>query len=128
MLKDSATFSGYSVNDIETAKKFYEETLGLNVEQNEMGLELKLKDQSIFIYEKADHQPASFTVLNFITEDIDTKIDELVEAGITFERYTNLPAQQDERGVLRGLAAKMGPDIAWFKDPAGNILGLLQTS
>ncbi len=128
MLKDSATFSGYSVNDIETAKKFYEDTLGLTVEQNEMGLELKLKDQSIFIYEKADHQPASFTVLNFITEDISTKIDEMVEAGITFERYNSLPAQQDERGVLRGLAAKMGPDIAWFKDPAGNILGLLQVS
>jgi len=128
MLKDSATFSGYSVNDIETAKKFYEDTLGLTVEQNEMGLELKLQDQSIFIYEKADHQPASFTVLNFITEDISTKIDEMVEAGITFERYNSLPAQQDERGVLRGLAAKMGPDIAWFKDPAGNILGLLQVS
>lgn len=128
MLKDSATFSGYSVNDIEVAKKFYQDTLGLIVKQNEMGLELKLKDQSIFIYEKADHQPASFTVLNFITEDVNAKIDAMVEAGITFERYDSLPAEQDERGVLRGLAAKMGPDIAWFKDPAGNILGLLQVS
>lgn len=128
MLQSSDTFSGYSVNDIEAAKKFYKETLGLNVKQNEMGLELKLKDQSIFIYEKTDHQPASFTVLNFITEDINAKIDAMVEAGITFERYDSLPAQQDERGVLRGLAAKMGPDIAWFKDPAGNILGLLQVS
>lgn len=128
MLQDSKTFSGYSVNDITKAKKFYQELLGLTVEQNEMGLELKLKDQSIFIYEKADHTPATFTVLNFITENINDKIDEMVASGITFERYEGMPVEQDERGVLRGLAAEQGPDIAWFKDPAGNVLGLLQVA
>jgi predicted enzyme related to lactoylglutathione lyase len=129
MLKDSQTFSGFSVNDIATAKKFYQDVLGLEVDQNEMGLELKLKNgNNIFIYEKDDHQPATFTILNFIVEDINAAVDQLVTDGVSFEHYEGMPAEQDERGVLRGLAAKQGPDIAWFKDPAGNILGLLQTS
>ncbi len=80
----------------------------------------------VFVYEKADHQPATFTVLNFYVDDINQAIDELVDKGVVFERYDSLPAPQDERGVLRGRAAGEGPDIAWFKDPAGNIFSVLQ--
>ncbi len=129
MLKDSQTFSGFSVNDIPTAKEFYQDVLGLEVEQNEMGLELKLKNSNnIFVYEKEDHQPATFTVLNFIVEDINSAIDKLVERGVVFEQYEGMPAEQDERRVLRGLAVNEGPDIAWFKDPAGNIFAVLQVA
>jgi catechol 2,3-dioxygenase-like lactoylglutathione lyase family enzyme len=130
MLQDCATFSGYSVRDITVAKQFYEEKLGLNVEANEMGLQLKLKNQNVFIYAKPDHQPASFTVLNFVVDDIDKKMDELLASGVTFEKYDDLGggAVPDEKGILRGLAAGMGPDIAWFKDPDGNVLSILQES
>ena len=79
----------------------------------------------VFLYQKEDHQPATFTVLNFDVTDIDGTIDSLVEKGVVFERYEDMPATQDERGVLRGKAANQGPDIAWFKDPSGNILSLL---
>lgn len=126
MLKDVKTFSGYSVDNQAVAKQFYQQVLGLNVEEDQMGLMLKLAEQTVFIYQKDDHQAASFTVLNFVVDDIDTAVDELVSKGVVFERYDNMPAPQDERGVLRGLAANMGPDIAWFKDPAGNVLAVLQ--
>jgi hypothetical protein len=84
--------------------------------------------QQIFIYPKPDHRPAEFTVLNIIVPDINVAIDELVGRGITFERYGDgtLPAEQDDRGVLRGKDAGMGPNIAWFKDPSGNILSLIE--
>lgn len=119
-------FSGYSSNDIEASREFYGQTLGLELTDQMGGLELNIKGQRVFIYPKDDHQPATFTVFNFVVDNIDSTIDELVQKGVSFERYDNLPAQQDEHGVLRGLAAGMGPDIAWFKDPAGNILALLQ--
>lgn len=120
-------FSGFSVDDQAKAKQFYGETLGLNVTEDAMGLTLKLaQGNEVFLYQKDDHQPATFTVLNFVVDDINTTIDELTGNGIQFEHYDNLPAPQDEKGVLRGLAANMGPDIAWFKDPAGNVLSLLQ--
>lgn len=126
MLKDSHAFSGFSVSNLDAAEKFYGETLGVNVTRDEMGLQLKLAGgNTIFIYEKADHTPASFTILNFPVSDINATIDELVEKGVTFERYNDLPAEQDERGVLRGKTAGMGPDIAWFKDPSGNVLSVL---
>ena len=123
MLKDSKAFSGFSVNDLAAAKKFYGETLGLDVEDNQMGLLLKLAaDYVIFIYPKDDHQPATYTILNFPVDDIDQAVEELKGKGVKFENYDNMT---DEKGIARGIANKMGPDIAWFKDPAGNILSVL---
>lgn len=121
------TFSGFSVNDMSQAREFYVDKLGLKVTDESMGLQLELPGGSqLFIYEKLDHQPATFTVLNFVVEDIDATVDHLAdEHGIVMEHYENMPGQQDEKGIARGKAANMGPDIAWFKDPAGNILSVL---
>lgn len=120
-------FSGFSVNDQEKAKDFYTKTLGLELQDEQMGLNLKLPGGgSVFIYEKPDHQPATFTVLNFAVEDIDKAVDELTAQGVRFERYDNMPFKQDEKGIARGRSANQGPDIAWFKDPSGNILSILQ--
>jgi catechol 2,3-dioxygenase-like lactoylglutathione lyase family enzyme len=122
-------FSSYSVNDQAAAKEFYASKLGLDVQEDAVGLNLNLPDGgSVFIYQKENHVPAEFTVLNLVVQSIDAAIDECVSNGLIFERYTDLPAPQDEKGVLRGLAAKMGPDIAWFKDPAGNVVSLIQES
>ncbi len=127
MLRDSQAFSGFSVNDLKRAKEFYGQTLGLEVDEDSMGLTLKIRGgNSIFIYSKDDHVPATFTILNFPVNNIDQAVDELTNKDIEFERYDELPAPLDERGILRGLAAGQGPDIAWFKDPAGNILSVLQ--
>ena len=128
MLKDSHAFSGFSVDDLAVAKKFYGETLGLKVEDGPMdNLQLEVAGGNpIFIYEKSDHKPATFTILNFPVDDIDKVVDELKAKDVSFEVYDNMPAAQDEKGVLRGLAAHQGPDIAWLKDPAGNILSILQ--
>ncbi len=124
MLKDNTAFSGYSVNDIAKAKEFYEETLGLKVDEDWMGLKLTVSgDYNIFLYQKDNHEPATFTVLNFVVDDIDTTVDELVGKGIEFERYPEMG--QDEKAIARGEAVNRGPDIAWFKDPAGNILSVL---
>lgn len=121
------SFSGISVNNMQAAKDFYVEILGLELTEQNMGLHLNLPGGgSLFIYEKTDHVPATFTVLNFVVEDINSVIDELVGKGITFERYDTLPAEQDERGVLRGKAANQGPDIAWFEDPSGNVISLVE--
>lgn len=127
MRGNSYVFSGFSVNDQSAAKQFYSEILGVTVEEDQMGLNLKLEGGAkVFIYAKPDHQPASFTILNFVVDDIDAAVDELAAAGVVFERYDNMPAPQDEKAILRGRAAGQGPDIAWFKDPAGNILSILQ--
>lgn len=128
MLTALSTFSGISVDDITKAREFYVDTLELKLTDDSMGLNLELPGGAgLFVYEKADHQPATFTVQNFIVENINEAIDHLVtDHGIVFERYDNLPAAQDDRGVLRGKAAGMGPDIAWFKDPAGNVLSLIE--
>jgi hypothetical protein len=84
-------------------------------------------DATIFVYPKGDqHQPATFTVLNFVVNDIDETVDELTKNGVKFEKYKDFPFKQDEKGIARGIAAKQGPDIAWFKDPAGNVLSVLQ--
>lgn len=124
MLKDSPAFSGFSVDNLNKAKQFYSEVLGLAVEQDEMGLRLNIANsQPIFVYEKADHQPATFTILNFPAEDIDATVSALTAKGVEFEHY---PGLNDDEDVLRGRAANRGPDIAWFKDPAGNILSVLQ--
>ncbi|MEJ0073539.1 MAG: VOC family protein [Candidatus Saccharibacteria bacterium] len=117
--------SGFSVDDAAKAKQFYSETLGLDVEEDQMGLTLKLAGANdVFVYAKPDHQPATYTVLNFPVDDIDKAVDELTAKGVTFEHY-GPEAHQDEKGIARGKAAGMGPDIAWFKDPAGNILSVL---
>lgn len=122
MLKDSRAFSGFSSNDIPAAKRFYGETLGLNVDEDNDMLTLKLAgDNAVLIYPKEDHQPSTYTVLNFPVTDIDAAVDGLVAAGVTFERYGG-DFKQDERGVMR----EFGPPIAWFKDPAGNILSVME--
>ena len=127
MLQAKAAFSGFSVDDLAKAKEFYTRTLGLELADDKMGLQLKFPGGGqVFVYDKPDHQPASFTILNFVVDDIDAAVDELISSGVTMERYDNMPAPQDEKGILRGRGANQGPDIAWFKDPAGNILAILQ--
>jgi len=127
MFKAQAAFSGMSVNDLDRAKQFYTETLGLELDDETMGLQFKLPNGGgLFLYPKADHQPATFTVLNFVVDDIDAAVDELTRSGVMFERYDDMPSGQDEKGIARGLSAHQGPHIAWFKDPAGNILAVLQ--
>lgn len=125
MLKHSKAFSGFSVNDISKAKKFYSEILGLEVKDNPMGLiELHIEGGNhIIIYPKANHVPASFTILNFPIENINKAVDELIKKGITFEQYEG-EIKTDEKGICR--SGGKGPSIAWFKDPAGNILSVLE--
>lgn len=127
MLKDSQAFSGFSVDDIEVAKKFYGETLGLPVEEQDgMGLELSLgSGAKVFIYPKPNHQPATFTILNFPVEDIDKAVDELAAKGVEFEHYDEGMMKTDAKGIARPESPDQGPTIAWFKDPAGNILSVL---
>jgi catechol 2,3-dioxygenase-like lactoylglutathione lyase family enzyme len=125
MLKAKGVFSGFSVDDLDKAKEFYTKTLGLELEDDKMGLQFKLPGGgSHFIYPKEDHKPASFTVLNFVVSDIDDAVDELIKHGVEFEKYEGF--HQDEKGIARGKSANQGPDIAWFKDPAGNILSILE--
>lgn len=127
MFKAQAAFSGFSVDNLDKAKEFYTETLGLKLDNEEMGLQLVLPNGGkIFIYPKDDHKPATFTILNFVVENIDDAVEELTKNGIEFEKYEGF--HQDEKRIARGIKAKMGPDIAWFKDPAGNILSVLQAS
>jgi predicted enzyme related to lactoylglutathione lyase len=129
MLAIQTSFSGLSVDDLGKAKTFYAGTLGLTLQDETMGLHIGLPGGgTLFIYQKADHQPATFTVLNFVVEDIDKAVDELTRQGVTFEHYDNLPMQQDQKGILRGRSSNQGPDIAWCKDPAGNVLAILQDS
>lgn len=124
MLKDSKAFSGFSVNDLDAAKKFYGETLGLEIVENPAGFMLQLGSGGVLVYPKGDqHVPATFTILNFPVDDIDKAVDELKSKGVAFEQYENMT---DEKGIARGIAAQRGPDIAWFKDPAGNILSVLK--
>lgn len=124
MFRDSHVFAGFSTNDIARAREFYGQTLGLNVSEGMGALMLDLAGGGrVFIYPKDNHEPATFTVLNFPVADIDAAVDSLVSAGVSFERYEGM--EQDERGIARGRAAGQGPDIAWFKDPAGNILSVL---
>ena len=121
MFKDTKAFSGFSVNDIPRAKEFYGETLGLEVTEENGMLTLHIAgDRPTLVYPKDDHEPASFTILNFPVDDIDEAVDELASRGIEFERYEG-DLETDEKGVMRG----QGPPIAWFKDPAGNVLSVL---
>jgi catechol 2,3-dioxygenase-like lactoylglutathione lyase family enzyme len=121
MLGQSHAYSGFSTNDIEAAKRFYSESLGLRVTEENGMLTLHLGGGGmVLIYPKEDHEAATYTCLNFPVADVDAAVDDLVARGISFERYDGLP--QDERGVMR----ESGPPIAWFTDPAGNILSVIQ--
>lgn len=124
MLSESAAFSSFSVNDLQGAKTFYQDILGLKVSDNPMGLiELHLHAGSkIIVYPKPDHVPATFTVLNFPVKNIDEKVDELISKGVSFEQYDG-QIKTDEKGISRNNG---GPTIAWFKDPAGNIFSLIE--
>ncbi len=122
MFDTTKAFSGFSVNDLEAASKFYGETLGLKVSEEHGLLTLHIAgDRDILVYPKPDHTPATFTILNFPVDDIDRAVDELAKRGVRFERYAGF--EQDEKGILR---AEEGPPIAWFTDPAGNVLSVLQ--
>jgi predicted enzyme related to lactoylglutathione lyase len=127
MFAKTKAFSGFSVDDAAAAQRFYGETLGVpvSVESEEMGLlTLHLAgDRDTLIYTKPDHTPASFTILNFPVDDIDRAVDELTRRGVSFLRYDDVP--HDEKGIVRGGG---GPPIAWFTDPAGNVLSVLQLS
>jgi catechol 2,3-dioxygenase-like lactoylglutathione lyase family enzyme len=124
MLANSKAFSGFAVRDLQQARDFYGDTLGVAInvldEENLISLELA-GDRSTLVYAKPDHEPANYTILNFPVEDIDKAVDELTARGVTFERYDGL--EQDDKGIARG----QGPDIAWFRDPSGNILSVLVT-
>jgi catechol 2,3-dioxygenase-like lactoylglutathione lyase family enzyme len=127
MLGDNKAFSGFAVDDFEKARQFYGDTLGVRVEvldaENGLGVLHHPEGHDTWLYAKPDHQPANYTILNFQVDDIDAAVDELSARGVQFERYEDWP--QDEKGIMRGRAANRGPDIAWFKDPAGNILSVL---
>jgi catechol 2,3-dioxygenase-like lactoylglutathione lyase family enzyme len=124
MLADSPAFSGFAVPDLEEARYFYEVTLGLEVSEEHGMLTLHLATGAdVLVYPKDDHTPASHTVLNFPVRDIDATVAQLEARGVRFDRSE----ATDERGIMRGLSQDMGPDIAWFTDPAGNILSVLQT-
>ena len=121
MLATSPAFSGFSTDDIATARAFYAGTLGLEVTEENGMLTLQLTGGGrVLIYPKDAHEPASYTVLNFPVDDIDAAVDELTAKGIAFEVYEGSP--QDARGIVR----EYGPPIAWFKDPAGNVLSVIQ--
>lgn len=128
MLNLVATFSSFAIKDVAQSQKFYTETLGLKVqEEKNMGLKLELPGNAqVFMYPKEDHQPATFTVLNLVVTDIDATVTELQSKGVEFEHYDEGMIKTDEKGIARGRAAGFGPDIAWFKDPSGNILSVLQ--
>ncbi len=128
MLENSKAYSGFAVDDLQKAREFYGETLGLKTsapDKENVLMSLHLAgDRDTLIYQKPDHTPATYTILNFPVDDIDKAVDELAARGVRFERYDGLA--QDEKGIARGISLGRGPDIAWFKDPAGNVLSVLQ--
>jgi catechol 2,3-dioxygenase-like lactoylglutathione lyase family enzyme len=122
MFTTTPAFSGFSVDDIEKAKAFYGGTLGLDVSEMSGLLQLRLgSGATVLVYPKDDHTPATFTILNFPVDDIDRAVDDLTAAGVRLELYPHI-GDTDEKGIYRG----EGPDIAWFKDPAGNVLSVLE--
>lgn len=126
-IRTDEAFSGFAVPDIEDALAFYRDVLGVDAAPAEMGsLELKLGARSVFVYPKPDFEPATYTILNFPVDDIDEAVDAMVERGVAFEHYDGDIAT-DERGVFRGADQGGGPNIAWFRDPAGNILSIIET-
>ena len=125
MFKDTKAFSGFSVNDLQKAKEFYGQTLGLEVSESYGLLTLHITGgTNILIYPKENHTPATFTILNFPVGNIEQAVDELASRGVQFESYNDGDLVTDAKGISRG----GGPNIAWFKDPAGNILSVLEVS
>lgn len=126
MLKAKKIFSSFSTNDVAKAKEFYGKTLGLDVTESHGMLDMRLAGgANVMIYPKAHHSPASFTVLNFPVDDVDKAVDELTKRGVKFERYNEPDLKTDAKGIARD---PRGPTIAWFKDPAGNILSILDAN
>ncbi|PYL54569.1 MAG: glyoxalase [Verrucomicrobia bacterium] len=124
MLEDSKAFSGFAVPDVEKAKEFYGKTLGLKVSEDHGMLRLHLSGgNNVLVYPKPNHVPATFTILNFPVDDIDQAVDKLSKRGVHFEIYDKPDLKTDQKGIMRG----KGPTIAWFKDPAGNILSVLES-
>jgi catechol 2,3-dioxygenase-like lactoylglutathione lyase family enzyme len=129
MLRDSKAFSGFSVNDIDAAKNFYGETLGLQVDKTkDMGgmltIHINGNNNNILVYPKPNHQPATYTILNFPVNDVEATVKELTARGVKFEIYDSEYLKTDEHGVSKGNG---GPTIAWFKDPAGNFLSVIES-
>jgi catechol 2,3-dioxygenase-like lactoylglutathione lyase family enzyme len=121
MFTNTKAFSGFAVDDVDKAREFYSETLGLEVSEENGMLTLKIAgDRPTLVYPRPDHTPAEYTILNFPVGDIDQAVDDLTARGVRFEHYEGF--EQDERGIMRG----QGPPIAWFKDPAGNVLSVIQ--
>jgi catechol 2,3-dioxygenase-like lactoylglutathione lyase family enzyme len=124
MFGNTKAFSGFAVDDLAKAKQFYAGTLGLEVTEANGMLTLHIAgDRPILVYPKPNHTPASFTILNFPVDDIEPAVDQLTASGVVFERYEGTPAATDEKGIFRG----GGPLIAWFTDPAGNVLSVVET-
>jgi catechol 2,3-dioxygenase-like lactoylglutathione lyase family enzyme len=123
LFANTKAFSGFAVPNLKEAEKFYGDTLGIDITKGEMGdLVLNLTGgRDTFIYEKPDFEPATYTILNFVVDDVDRAVDQLSQKGVKFERYEGF--DQDEKGIARG---DQGPAIAWFKDPGGNILSVLE--
>ena len=124
MFTGDNAFSGFSIDDLEAAKDFYGTKLGLNVTENEMGfLNIHLASGgTILAYTKPNHEPASFTILNFEVDDVEAAVDDLNDRGVVTKIYTDPDYGTDAKGISRG----QGPDIAWFRDPAGNVLSVLK--
>ena len=122
IFKEANSFSSFSVNDLKKAKDFYWETLGLDVSETSEGLQLRTGDNAIFLYPKPNHVPASFTVLNFEVDDIEEAVKQLAARGVELEHYDLPDLKTNERGIFNG----PGQQIAWFKDPAGNILSVIE--
>lgn len=124
MFKPAGAFSGFSVDDLSKAKEFYSSTLGLTVEPDGVGARIHLPGGSVFFYPKPDHQPATFTILNFEVESVDDAVDELAKVGVEVLHYENIPGI-DAKGIVRGREHNTGPDVAWFMDPARNVLAVV---
>ena len=125
MLRDSKAFSGFAAPDLAKVKEFYGQVLGLKVTEEHGVLTVHLAGgNNVLIYPKADHVPATFTILNFPVANVDQAVDELSKRGVRFETYDGPEIKTDEKGIMRG----NGPTIAWFKDPAGNILSVLEAT
>lgn len=123
MFESTNAFSSFAVPDVAEARRFYEETLGLRVSEEMGGLVLHLAGgRDTFVYPKPDHVPATYTILNFDVPSVEAAVDELTARGVRFEQYDGI--EQDEKGISRDPA---GPVIAWFTDPAGNVLSVLET-
>ena len=123
MFRDTKAFSGFSVNDVAAARAFYADTLGLDATEENGMLTLRIAGgNTILVYPKDNHEPATYTVLNFPVDDIEAAVDQLTSRGVTFERYEGTPLETDAKGIFRG----GGPLIAWFTDPAGNVLSVIE--